>query len=64
MDIPFIARFTLLVAVILNVAASSLLERWELLGKVVYFIDKQLRSRRSYRSQSGKVYKAVEGAMN
>lgn len=64
MDIDTSAKLTLLFVVVLNVVASSLLERWELVAKVVDWVRKRLRSRRPRRVRDGKLYKAVEGAMN
>lgn len=63
MQIPASAKATLLGVVVLNVLASSLLERTELLNQIVTGIYKQLKSKRSRRVRDGKLYKAVEGAM-
>ena len=63
MAIPASAKFTLLLVVIINVVTSSLLERWELIAKLVTAVYKRFRSKRPRRVRDGKLYKSVEGAM-
>ncbi|KAL6307860.1 P-type ATPase [Sparassis latifolia] len=62
MELPFAARLTLLVAVLVNIVLSMAYERWGtavVTSVIGYFF--QLRRRR--RVKEGKTYKAVEGGM-
>lgn len=60
--LPFSARTTLLIAVVVNIVLSLAYEQWgtQLLARMIGFVM-QLRQRR--RISDGKMYKAVEGGM-
>lgn len=63
MEIPASAKATLLLVVALNVVVSSFAEKWEVLSQVITFFQRRWRSKRPRRIRDGKLYKAVEGAM-
>lgn len=63
MPLPFSARFTLLVAAMLNAALCMALERWAPLAKIVAAISRRIRLRKRRALREGKLYKAVEGGM-
>lgn len=63
MEIPVSARFTLLFAVIINVAVSMAYEKWgiTIIASLIGFLMESLRSRK--RIRDGKAYKAIENGM-
>ena len=65
MLIPFDARLTIVAAIVINVALSTVFEHWgtAFVAETIAFVQKCLpfRSRRRYRD--GKAYKAVESGM-
>lgn len=63
MPIPFPARITILVAVVVNTALCSAFERWAPLAKLAEWASSQARGRRKRVVRDGKLYKAVEGGM-
>ncbi|TDL26307.1 Ca-transporting ATPase [Rickenella mellea] len=64
MELPFPARATLLLAVIVNIGVSVAFEQWGtwLVAEVIAILSQFRRSRR--RTRDGKMYKAVEGGMH
>ena len=62
MPLPYSARWTLLLAVVINVAISMAYERWGA-QNVAVLIGSAMRMRRRWRTRDGKTYKAVEGGM-
>ena len=62
MPLPYSARWTLLLAVVINVAISMAYERWGA-QNVAVLIGAAMRMRRRWRTRDGKTYKAVEGGM-
>ena len=62
MPLPYSARWTLLIAVVINVAISMAYERWGA-QNIAVLIGSAMRMRRRWRTRDGKTYKAVEGGM-
>lgn len=63
MRIPISARFTLLLAILLNILLSVIFEHWaaDVIAESIGLVTRFVRSRR--RIRDGKMYKAVENGM-
>ena len=64
MEIPTSARFTFLLAVVVNVAISMAYESWgiTIIASLMGYILESLRNRK--RIRDGKAYKAIENGMS
>lgn len=61
-DIPLSGRFTLLLAVVVNVGLSVAFERWGA-PAVAAIVGYLTGMRKRHRTRDGKTYKAIEGGM-